>query len=76
MLKNLFFDFHRMTGMVLEKIIVPDVQKVGGNIERKIAACGMIKLICECPIIFSGAYQKFWGPLVEVNFINNNRLNT
>ncbi|XP_044735221.1 exportin-2 isoform X2 [Chrysoperla carnea] len=55
----------QMTGMVLEKIIVPDVQKVGGNIERKIAACGMIKLICECPIIFSGAYQKFWGPLVE-----------
>ncbi|GLV36439.1 Chromosome segregation 1 [Carabus blaptoides fortunei] len=54
-----------MFGMVLEKVLIADLQKVSGNVERKIAACGIIKLLCDCPPIFSGGYQKFWCPLFE-----------
>lgn len=53
--------------MVLEKVLIADLQKVSGNIERKIAACGVIKLLCDCPPMFSGTYQKFWCPLFEVS---------
>lgn len=54
-----------MTGMVLEKVLIPDVQKVSGNIERKITACGLIKLLTDCPATFNGIYSKYWPKLLE-----------
>lgn len=59
-----------MFGMVLEKILLVDLQKISGNTERKITACGVVKLLSDCPVMFSGAYQKFWVPLFEalINF--------
>lgn len=55
-----------MFGMVLEKLFVPEIQKISGNIERKIVACGVTKLLCECPEIYTGNYQKHWSALLQV----------
>lgn len=55
--------------MVLEKIIITDLQKVSGNIERKLTACGIVKLLCDCPAMFTGIYQKFWVPLFDVRYL-------
>ena len=49
-----------MFGMVLEKIIIPEVQKVSGTIEKKICAVGITKILTECPSMMDTEYTKLW----------------
>lgn len=51
---------NRMFGMVLEKIIIPEIQKVSGNVEKKICAVGITKLLTECPPMMDTEYTKLW----------------
>lgn len=53
----------RMFGMVLEKIIIPEIQKVSGNVEKKICAVGITKLLTECPPMMDTEYTKLWQVL-------------
>ncbi|GIX92895.1 exportin-2 [Caerostris darwini] len=55
----------KMFSMVIERLIIPDLQKVSGNIERKICSVGMIKLLTEAQEITDGCYSQFWGPLLQ-----------
>lgn len=55
----------KMFGMVLDRLVIPDVQKVSGNKERKICAVGMIKLLTEVPDLIDGSYAQYWGPLLQ-----------
>ncbi|VVC32399.1 Hypothetical protein CINCED_3A009409 [Cinara cedri] len=54
-----------MFGMLLEKIILPDVQKVTGNINKKVTAVGIIKIITETSKLFDGPYTLFWSLLLQ-----------
>lgn len=49
-----------MFGMVLEKIIIPEVQKVSGPVEKKICAVGITKVLTECPSMMDTEYTKLW----------------
>lgn len=50
-----------MSGMVLEKLFVPDLQKVSGNLDRKICAVGVAKILSESPSLLSNeANLKIW----------------
>lgn len=49
-----------MFGMLLEKIILPDVQKVTGNVNKKITAVGIIKVLTDTPKLIDGSYTQFW----------------
>ncbi|XP_041060624.1 exportin-2 [Carcharodon carcharias] len=55
----------KMFGMVLEKIFVPEVQKVSGQIEKKICAVGITKILTECPSMMDTDYTKLWTPLLQ-----------
>lgn len=55
-----------MFGMVLEKLLITELQKVTGNIERKIVACGITKLLCEGQELNNGSYQTYWPQLLQV----------
>lgn len=55
----------RMFGMVLEKLLISEVQKVTGNIERKIVFCGITKLLCETPEMYTGIYEAYWAKLLQ-----------
>ncbi|XP_014669612.1 PREDICTED: exportin-2-like [Priapulus caudatus] len=55
----------KMFGMVLERLYVAEVQKVTGQVERKICAVGMTRLLTECPAIFQGDYAQFWPSLLQ-----------
>uniref|UniRef100_A0A3P9LYL6 Exportin-2 n=1 Tax=Oryzias latipes TaxID=8090 RepID=A0A3P9LYL6_ORYLA len=55
----------KMFGMVLEKIIIPEVQKVSGTIEKKICAVGITKILTECPAMMDTEYTKLWTPLLQ-----------
>jgi exportin-2 (importin alpha re-exporter) len=47
--------------MVLEKLYIADLQKVSGNLDRKICAVGVTKMLCECPVLLSNEnYIKMW----------------
>ena len=48
-----------MFGMVLEKIIMPDLQKVAGNQEKKICAVGITKLLTESQSMMT-LYNNNW----------------
>lgn len=49
-----------MFGMLLEKIMLPDVQKVTGNINKKITAVGIIKVLTDTQKLIDGPYAQFW----------------
>jgi len=52
--------------MVMDKLFIADLQKVSGNLERKICAVGVTKILTECPMMLSSpVYQKAWGSLLE-----------
>uniref|UniRef100_A0A668U0J5 Exportin-2 n=1 Tax=Oreochromis aureus TaxID=47969 RepID=A0A668U0J5_OREAU len=55
----------RMFGMVLEKIVIPEVQKVSGPVEKKICAVGITKVLTECPAMMDTEYTKLWTPLLQ-----------
>ncbi|XP_075231087.1 chromosome segregation 1 [Lycorma delicatula] len=56
----------QMFGMVLERLMIPDVQKITGAVEVKVAAVGITKLLCEAPELVDGPYSHFWTPLLKV----------
>lgn len=59
-----------MSGMVLEKLFVPDLQKVSGNLDRKICAVGVAKILSESPSLLSNeANLKIWYSYSFENFI-------
>ncbi|XP_078362373.1 exportin-2-like isoform X2 [Oculina patagonica] len=51
-------------GNIVEKILIPDVQKVSGSTEKRICAVGMTKLLAECPK-FLDTYSNLWVPLLQ-----------
>ncbi|XP_010190560.1 PREDICTED: exportin-2 isoform X2 [Mesitornis unicolor] len=55
----------KMFGMVLEKIIIPEIQKVSGQVEKKICAVGITKMLTECPPMMDTEYTKLWTPLLQ-----------
>ena len=54
-----------MFGMVLEKLFIPEVQRVSGEVEKKILAFGMTKILCEIEDTIVGQYSKYWAPLLQ-----------
>ena len=55
----------KLFAMLLEKVIIPDVQKVSGTTERKICAIGITKMLTETPDMLSETYINLWVPLLQ-----------
>ncbi|XP_074642803.1 exportin-2-like [Tubulanus polymorphus] len=51
-------------GTVIEKVLISDVQKISGRIEKKICAVGLTKILTEAPVMLQ-SYDKFWAPLLQ-----------
>jgi len=51
--------------MVVEKLFVPETQKVNGTIERKICAVGITKILTESPAMLAEPYISLWNPLLK-----------
>jgi len=49
-----------MFGMVVEKLLIADLQKVSGSIDRKICAVGVTKILTEAPAMLQADYVKLW----------------
>lgn len=55
----------KLYGMMVEKILTTDLQKIGGHIERKICAVGVTKILTETPALFEADYLPKWAPLLQ-----------
>jgi exportin-2 (importin alpha re-exporter) len=55
----------KMFAMVVDRIFIPELQKVSGNTEKRTAAVGITKLLCESEAMFSGEYAIYWPPLLQ-----------
>ncbi|XP_062512936.1 exportin-2-like [Corticium candelabrum] len=55
----------KLFGMVIEKLFVPDVQRVSGHTERKICAVGMTRVLTEADSLLSVGYSKLWVQLLQ-----------
>lgn len=52
--------YYSMFGMVIERLMIPDIQKISGTVERKITAVGLTKLLCEAAELIDGPYSTYW----------------
>lgn len=51
--------------MVLERVLISDLSRVAGDIDRKIVAVGVVKLLCECPAMLVPPYRNYWPNLLQ-----------
>ena len=49
-----------MFGMILERIVIPDIKKIVDPVDKKITAIGVIKTLCECESVLNGNYSQYW----------------
>lgn len=50
----------QMFEKVIERVIITDMQKVSGEIERKVTAIGISTLLIDCPPMIQSSYNVFY----------------
>lgn len=53
-----------MFGMVVERVFIADMQKVSGDIERKVTAVGISNLLIDCPAMLESPYNVYYPRLL------------
>lgn len=54
-----------MFGMVLERVLIPDLTRVAGDVDKKIVAVGISKILCDCPSLLVQPYRNYWANLLQ-----------
>ncbi|CAH2246370.1 jg27637 [Pararge aegeria aegeria] len=54
-----------MFAMYVERVLVPDLQKVTGELEIKSAAVGCVKLLCDSRHFREGGLARLWTPVLQ-----------
>ena len=52
-------------GMVIQRLVILEVQKVSGTTEKKICAVGMTKWLCETSCLLTGTYSQYWPQVLQ-----------
>jgi len=50
--------------MVVERVFITDLQKIAGEIERKVVAVGISNLLIDCPAMLEAPYNVFYPRLL------------
>ena len=51
--------------MVVDKLFIPELQRVSGPLERKICAVGITSILCDYPDIMTSDLSQVWAPLLK-----------
>lgn len=54
-----------MFGMVIERVFIPDMSKVSSEMDRKIVAVGISKVLTQCPAMLTMPYLNLWPRLLQ-----------
>jgi exportin-2 (importin alpha re-exporter) len=55
---------NQMFGMVCQRVFIPDINKVSGDIERKIVSVGMARILCESQTMIQ-QYSAHWQGMLQ-----------
>ncbi|XP_037068726.1 exportin-2-like [Pollicipes pollicipes] len=55
----------KMFGMVVERLIVLEAQKISGSQDKLVCTAGMVNLLCDTPALLDGPYTQYWGPILQ-----------
>lgn len=50
--------------MVVERVFLTDLQKIAGEVERKVVAVGISNLLIDCPAMLEPPYNMFYPRLL------------
>lgn len=53
-----------MFGMVIERVLLTDLQKVSGVTERKITAVGISNILVDCEVMLRTSYYAYYPRLL------------
>jgi len=53
-----------MFGMVVERVFITDLQKISGEVERKVVAVGISNLLIDCPAMLEAPYNTYYPRLL------------
>lgn len=53
-----------MFGMVVERVFITDLQKISGEVERKVVAVGISNLLIDCPAMLEAPYNSYYPRLL------------
>lgn len=53
-----------MFGMVVERVFITDLQKIAGEVERKVVAVGISNLLIDCPAMLETPYNSYYPRLL------------
>lgn len=59
-----------MFGMYVERVLIADLQRVSGALERKAAAVGCVKLLTDSQHFLHGSLAPLWPKLLQVHIHN------
>lgn len=51
--------------MVIERVLVVELSKITGEIDKKIVAVGIAKLLTECPAMLVQPYRAYWSTILQ-----------
>ncbi|XP_020283895.1 exportin-2 isoform X1 [Pseudomyrmex gracilis] len=54
----------QLFGMVVERVLLTDLQKIAGEVERKVVAVGISNLLIDCPAMLEPPYNAFYPRLL------------
>ncbi|XP_043215299.1 exportin-2-like isoform X2 [Amphibalanus amphitrite] len=55
----------KMFGMVVERLVVTEAQKISGTQDKLICTAGMVNLLCDTPALLDGPYSQYWAPILQ-----------
>uniref|UniRef100_A0A069DXB6 Exportin-2 n=1 Tax=Panstrongylus megistus TaxID=65343 RepID=A0A069DXB6_9HEMI len=55
-----------MFAMIVDRLFIPDAQKISGKIERKIAIAGLAKMLSESKHLREKMYLQYWNVLTKI----------
>ena len=50
----------RMFGMVVERLVVTEAQKISAAEDKLVCTAGMVNLLCDTPTLLDGPYSQYW----------------
>lgn len=54
-----------MFGATLQRVFINDMKQVSTDIDKKIVAVGVSKILCECPSTLVPPYRIYWSELLK-----------
>lgn len=56
----------KLFNMVIERLFMVELTNISNDLDRKIVAVGLTKLLTDCPLMFDGDLVQYWPSLLQL----------